>query len=58
MNNFHNNKRNRIHEWFHTFFFDRDNAPDGIGNYNPGTDMPNQRDINNLIYNPRLPKIH
>jgi len=51
-------KRSKIHEVFHTLFFDRDGAEKGIGNYTPGVDMPNQEDINILINNPSLPAIH
>ncbi|MFV0501413.1 MAG: RHS repeat-associated core domain-containing protein, partial [Bacteroidales bacterium] len=50
-------KRERTHEIFHTLFFDRDNAKEGIGNYDPGTDMPNQEDINILINNRQLQKV-
>ena len=34
MNSSHDNLRNRVHEVFHTLFFDNDNAPNGIGAYN------------------------
>ena len=47
-------KRNRVHEIFHTLFFDNDDAKKGIGSYQR-TDMPNQGDINMLINNPMLP---
>ena len=57
MNNKYDTKRNRIHELFHTFFFSNEDAKDGIGNYTPGNDMPNQDDINNLINNPYLEKV-
>ncbi|MBX3043262.1 MAG: hypothetical protein KF896_06060, partial [Ignavibacteriae bacterium] len=56
MNKPFNNNRRTIHEMFHTFFFNKDNAPSGIGNYVPGTDMPNQDDINQLINNQNLEK--
>lgn len=49
------NNRSRIHEVFHTLFFDNDNANSGIGSYTCD-DMPNQADINMLINNDRLPK--
>ncbi len=52
-----NQKRNIIHEIFHTLFFNRDGADDGIGAYND-RDMPNQKDINELINNENLPKIN
>jgi hypothetical protein len=52
-----NQKRNTIHEIFHTLFFNRDGADDGIGAYND-RDMPNQKDINELINNKNLPKIN
>jgi RHS repeat-associated protein len=55
MNDKYDNFRTRIHEIFHTFFFDYDDASSGIGNYVPGKDMPNQDDINNLINNSKLP---
>ncbi len=51
------NTRNRIHEIFHTLFYKNDDADNGIGNYNPGQDMPNQKDINMLINNSGLPKM-
>ena len=57
MNSKHDFKRNRIHEIFHTLFFDNDDANAGIGNYSPGNDMPNQSDINKLINNKTLKKI-
>ena len=50
-------KRERIHELFHTFFYNNDGAKEGIGNYKPGTDLPNQDDINKLINNPQLIKV-
>ena len=57
----HNEKyddhRNRIHEVFHTLFFNNDEANDGIGSYLTN-DMPNQNDINELINNENLPKIN
>ena len=57
MNYKYDHKRTRIHEIFHTLFFDNDNAPEGIGNYDPGEDYPNQNDINKMINNPNLEKI-
>ena len=57
MNSNYDNLRNRIHEIFHTFFYNNDNGATGIHNYVPGTDMPNQDDINNMINNENLPKI-
>ena len=48
------NNRNRIHEIFHTLYFNNDGAESGIGNYVPGTDLPNQADINKLLNNPSL----
>ena len=56
MNSKFDNTRRRIHEIFHTLFFDNDNAKSGIGNYEPGVDMPNQDDINMLLNNPQLPQ--
>lgn len=56
MNSKYDNTRRRIHEIFHTLFFDNDNANSGIGNYVPGVDMPNQDDINLLLSNPQLPE--
>jgi RHS repeat-associated protein len=56
MNEKHDGSRNRIHELFHTFFFNRDNELYGIGSY-LRFDRPNQDDINILINNPRLPKV-
>ena len=56
MNSKRENNRSRIHEVFHTLFFDNDNANSGIGSYTCD-DMPNQADINMLINNDRLPKI-
>jgi hypothetical protein len=50
-------KRNKIHEIFHTLFFDNDNASKGIGSYKT-TDLPNQDDINRLINNQQLPVFH
>ena len=47
-------KRNKIHEIFHTLFFDNDDAKKGIGSYQR-LDMPNQEDINMLINNQQLP---
>ena len=35
---------------------DKNNAPDGIGNYNPGVAYPNQADINSMIKNANLKK--
>lgn len=55
MNKKYDDLRNRIHEVFHTLFFNRDKANDGIGSYLTN-DMPNQKDINELIKN--LPKIN
>lgn len=57
MNSKYDFTRDRIHEIFHTLFYSNDDAPNGIGNYNPGTDYPNQEDINNLINNDFLRKI-
>ncbi len=37
-----------IHELFHTFFFNNDNAESGIGSYK-NIEMPNQDDINEMI---------
>ncbi len=54
MNAKYDNNRQRIHEIFHTLFFNGDNAERGIGNYSPGTDLPNQDDINRLLSNPLL----
>lgn len=56
MNSQYDNMRRRIHEIFHTLFFNNDNAKSGIGNYVPGVDMPNQSDINLLLSNPQLPE--
>ena len=56
MNSSTDTKRNRIHEIFHTLFFNHDKADKGIGSYKR-SDMPNQDDINMLINNPNLPKI-
>jgi RHS repeat-associated protein len=56
MNEKYDNKRNQIHEVFHTLFFDNDNAENGIGSYSK-KDLPNQNDINMLINNEELPKI-
>ena len=52
--NYGDNNRNRIHEIFHSLYFNNDNADSGIGNYSPGTDLPNQADINKLLTNPDL----
>jgi len=60
MNQKKDDMRNRIHEIFHTLYFDQDNAKDGIGSYNDGVhqaDMPNKNDINLLINNNKLPKV-
>jgi len=57
MNSKYDNKRSRIHEIFHTLFYDNDDAPDGIGNYNPGVAYPNQADINSMIKNANLKKV-
>ena len=48
--------RNRIHEIFHTLFFDRDDAPSGIGSYQ-SLDLPNIDDIYLLITNEKLQTI-
>lgn len=56
MNSNTDTKRNRIHEIFHTLFFDNDDAKKGIGSYQR-TDLPNQSDINKLINNATLPAI-
>lgn len=57
MNPEHDNLMNWIHEIFHTFFYDNDNANSGIGKY--GTpEMPNQTDIDDFFYNPELPKYY
>ncbi len=56
MNSSADTKHNRIHEIFHTLFFDNDNAKEGIGSYkNPQN--PNQSDINTMINNSALPKV-
>lgn len=57
MNSKYDNNRRRIHEIFHTLFFDNDNAESGIGNYVPGTDLPNQNDINRLLSNKQLEEL-
>ena len=57
MNSKYDNKRSRIHEIFHTLFYDNDDAPDGIGNYNPGVAYPNQDDLNSMINNANLQKV-
>ena len=56
MNKKFDDKRNRIHEMFHTLFFDNDDAKKGIGSYSR-SDMPNQADINMLINNDKLKKV-
>lgn len=56
MNSKTDTKRNRVHEIFHTLFFDNDNADKGIGSYKRN-DMPNQSDINKLVNNTMLPAI-
>jgi hypothetical protein len=56
MNDNTDTKRNRIHEIFHTLFFDQDGATKGIGSYDR-VQMPNQADINTLINNARLPAV-
>lgn len=58
MNSKHDNTRRQTHEVFHTLFFNNDNADKGIGNYVPGTDMPNQNDIKKLLDNPQLPALY
>jgi len=56
MNDNLDTKRNRIHEVFHTLFFDQDGAKKGIGSYDKNN-MPNQGDINTLINNAKLPAV-
>jgi hypothetical protein len=56
MNNQTDTRRNRIHELFHTLFFDNDGAEKGIGSYKR-IDMPNQSDIDKLINNTKLPEL-
>ena len=56
MNTPKDTKRNKIHEIFHTLFFDNDDAKKGIGSYSRN-DMPNQADINTLINNGQLKKV-
>ncbi len=56
MNSNTDTKRNRIHEVFHTLFFDNDDAKNGIGSYQR-SDLPNQGDINKLVNNATLPAI-
>lgn len=56
MNDNTDTKRNRIHEIFHTLFFDQDGAKKGIGSYDR-VQMPNQADINTLINNTLLPSV-
>lgn len=41
-----NSELNKIHEIFHTLYFDRDGATDGIGS---GKELPNQNEVNLLI---------
>ena len=54
MNSKYDNLLHRIHEIFHTFFFNNDNAKSGIGSYD-NMSMPNQDDINEMVNNTRLP---
>jgi RHS repeat-associated protein len=54
MNQKSDTKKNRIHEIFHTLFFDNDQATRGVGKYPPS--LPNENDIDMLIQNPVLPK--
>lgn len=56
MNRKFDTKRNKIHEIFHSLYFNKDGADTGIGSYDK-LDMPNQEDINSLINNSELPKI-
>lgn len=56
MNTSKDTKHNRIHEIFHTLFFDNDNAKAGIGSYN-NPQNANQNDINSMINNSALPKV-
>ncbi|SJZ68512.1 hypothetical protein [Sediminibacterium ginsengisoli] len=56
MNSNTDTKRNRIHEIFHTLFFNQDGAAKGIGSYSRA-DYPNQADINTLINNTKLPAV-
>ncbi len=56
MNSNRDDNRNRIHEIFHTLFFNNDAAAEGIGSYTR-RDYPNQLDINMLINNPNLKKV-
>jgi RHS repeat-associated protein len=56
MNSGADDTRDRIHEIFHTLFFDNDNATEGIGSYLHGYRLPNQDDINMLINNASLEK--
>ena len=58
MNSQYDNTRRKMHEIFHTLFFNQDDAPSGIGNYVPGVDMPTQEDINILLNNSQLPSIY
>jgi hypothetical protein len=57
MNETEDNRRNKIHEIFHTLFFDQDKAKKGIGSYGT-SQMPNQADINTLVNNPTLQQIN
>jgi hypothetical protein len=56
MNSPQDTKHNKIHEIFHTLFFDNDNAKDGIGSYKD-PQMPDQNDINTMINNSAMPKV-
>lgn len=56
MNDKTDTKRNRVHEIFHTLFFDQDGAKKGIGSYDR-VQMPNQADINTLVNNSLLPAV-
>ena len=58
MNSKYDNTRRQTHEVFHTLFFNNDNAANGIGNYEPGVDMPNQQDIKMLLDNPQLRAVY
>ncbi len=57
MNPDEDNTKTRIHEIFHTLFYDNDGASKGVGKYGNET-LPNETDINNTIYNEELPKIN
>ncbi|WP_295721023.1 hypothetical protein [Mucilaginibacter sp.] len=54
MNDKRDTKRNRIHEIFHTLFYDYDGAGSGIGSYDK-QDMPNDLDVSTVI--DQLPNI-